>query len=234
MNQKKIKWLCYLIVTGLLLILNNSCKKANDTPGEKLSADKVTDKDGNIYKTVTIGGQVWMAENLKTTRYSNGDAIPTSKLDISHESAPKYLWAYADDSTNTATYGRLYTWYTAIDSRNICPTGWHAPSDAEWETLKLNLGGEAVAGGKLKESGTTHWMDPNTGANNETGFTALPGGYRSINGEYVGINLNCWFWSVSDDSPLGWGQSLHNTDNILLRWGFNKPAGVSVRCIKDN
>jgi uncharacterized protein (TIGR02145 family) len=174
-----------------------------------------------------------MTENLKTAKYSNGDAVPTTTLDISLESAPKYQWVYGNDSTNLATYGRLYTWHTVVDSRNICPTGWHVPSDTEWETLKSFLGGEAIAGGKLKESGTTHWLAPNTGANNETGFTALPGGYRSVNGAYVVINTSCWFWSASDNSPLGWGQSLHNTDAILIRWGFNKPAGVSVRCIKN-
>jgi uncharacterized protein (TIGR02145 family) len=233
MNQKKRIWLFYFLLTGLLLIFNNSCKKANDSPVEKLSADKVIDKDGNIYKTVTIGTQVWMAENLKTTKYSNGDAIPTTTLDISSESAPAYQWAYGDDSANIATYGRLYTWYTVIDSRNICPTGWHVPSDIEWETLKSNLGNDTIAGGKLKESGTTHWQTPNIGANNETGFTALPGGYRSVNGGFVSINQSCWLWSASDNSPLGWGQCLHNNDIIFLRWGFNKPAGVSVRCIKN-
>lgn len=232
MNQKKGIWLCCFIVTGLLVIFNNSCKKANSSPVE-LTVEKVTDKDLNFYNTVTIGTQIWMVENLKTTKFSNGDAIPTTTLDISHQSEPKYQWAYNDDSTNVTTYGRLYTWSAVIDTRNICPTGWHVPSDAEWETLKTNLGGDAVAGGKLKESGTTHWLAPNVGTSNETGFTALPGGYRSINGAYVGINLSCWFWSTSDDSPLGWGQALYNDEISLIRWGFNKSAGVSVRCIKN-
>jgi uncharacterized protein (TIGR02145 family) len=233
MNQKKGIWLCYFIVTGLLLIFSNSCKKANDTPVEKMAADNVTDKDGNIYSTVTIGNQIWLAENLMTTKYSNGDVIPTTTLDISREATPRYQWSYGDDSTKIATYGRLYTWYTVIDSRNICPTGWHVPSDAEWETLKSNFGIDSIAGGKFKESGTTHWLAPNSGATNETGFTALPGGYRTFNGVYVGITLSSWLWSASDDSPLGWGQCLHHDDVIFRRWGFNKSAGVSVRCIKN-
>ena len=206
MRQKHRIRLFYFLVTGLLLIFNYGCKKAVD----KVSTNQLTDKDGNIYNSVTIGTQMWITENLKTTKYSNGDA-----------------------STNIATYGRLYTWYAVIDSRNICPTGWHVPTDAEWETLKTNLGGDTIAGGKLKETGTMHWLTPNTGANNETGFTALPGGFRTLTGTYADLNLSCWLWSSSDDSPLGWGQSMHNNNDVLLRGGYNKPAGVSVRCIKD-
>ena len=233
MNQKKRIWLCYFIVTGLLLIFNNSCKKANDSPVEKLSADKVIDKDGNIYKTVTIGTQTWITEDLRTTKYSNGDAVPTTILDISGESAPKYQWAYGDDTANVATYGRLYTWYAVTDSRNVCPTGWHVPSDAEWETLKAYLGGESASGVKLKEAGTTHWQAPNTGATNATGFTSLPGGYRTLNGAYASIHLSGYQWSSSDDAPLGWGQLMRYNDSLLVRGGYYKPAGVSVRCIKN-
>ncbi len=233
MRQKNRIRLCYFLVTGLLLIFNYGCKKGENAPVDKMSANQLTDQNGNIYNSVTIGTQIWMAENLKTTKYSNGDAIPTTTLDISNESTPKYQWSYGDDSTNIATYGRLYTWYAVVDSRNICPTGWHVPANAEWETLKTNLGGDTIAGGKLKETGTMHWLTPNTGANNETGFTALPGGFRTLTGTYADLNLSCWLWSSSDDSPLGWGESMHNGDVILVRGGYNKPAGVSVRCIKD-
>lgn len=233
MKQKNKIWLCYLIVTGLLLIFTNSCKKAKDTPVDILPGNEVTDKDGNIYKTVTIGTQIWTDENLKTTKFSNGDALPTTTLNISGEPAPKYQWVYEDDSVKLGTYGRLYTWYAVTDSRNICPTGWHVPSVIEWETMKSFLGGDSVAAGKLKETGTLHWQTPNTGANNQTGFTALPGGYRTLIGAYAGLTLSCWFWSTSDDAPLGWGQSMHHDDGILLKGGYNKPAGVSVRCIKD-
>jgi uncharacterized protein (TIGR02145 family) len=100
-------------------------------------------------------------------------------------------------------------------------------------TLSSNLGGDSIAGGKLKETGTTLWQTPNTGATNEIGFTALPGGYRTLNGKYAGINLSCWLWSSSDNAPLGWGQSMHHDDGVLLRGGYNKSAGVSVRCIKN-
>ena len=116
MNQKNRNWLCYFIVTGLLIIFNNSCKKANDSPVEKLSSDNVIDKDGNIYNTVTIGTQIWLTENLKTTKFINGDAVPTTTLDISLEAVPKYQWVYGDDSANLAAYGRLYTWYTVMSA----------------------------------------------------------------------------------------------------------------------
>jgi len=151
----------------------------------------VKDVDGNSYKTIKIGNQIWMAENLKTTHYANGDAIPdgTGAGDISGETDPKYWFAYVDDLNNVTTYGRLYTWYTVIDSRNVCPDGWHVPTDTEWTTLTDYLGGTSVAGGKLKETGTTHWTTPNTGATNETGFTALPGGYRSNNGAFLCIGI---------------------------------------------
>lgn len=231
-NRNKFRTLFFL-VSGLL-IFTVGCKKTDVNPATKdESQTKVTDLDGNIYKTITIGTQVWMASDLKTTRYRNGDAIPTTTLDISAEASPKYQWAYGDNEANAAVYGRLYTWYAATDSRNVCPTGWHVPTDMDWETLKLFLGGESIAAGKLKEAGTTHWNTPNTGATNETNFTALPGGYRTMKGAYVSLQLSNYQWSSNEDALLSWGQSLHYDDNILLRGGYNRQAGVSVRCIKD-
>ena len=197
---------------------------------------KINDVDGNTYNTVTIGIQVFLAENLKTTKYQNGDPIPTTVLNVSAESAPKYQWAYADDESNVTVYGRLYTWYTVTDKRNICPTGWHVPTYTELGALKMYLGGESIGGGKLKETETTHWLSPNTGATNETGFTALPGGYRNLNGDYVSLGLSCYLWSSSlnpYDLNLGWGQGMYSNSGILLEGGYNKPNGVSVRCIKE-
>jgi uncharacterized protein (TIGR02145 family) len=211
----------------------NGCKKDNTTPTTK-DLTKVIDADGNVYKTVVIGTQEWMAENLKTTKYNNGDPIATTTLDISAEIGPKYQWAYGDDATNVDIYGRLYTWFAIADSRNVCPTGWHVPSDAEFETLKTFLGTQSTSGVELKEAGTIHWSAPNTGANNLTGFTALPAGYRTMTGGYVSLHLSCYLWSASDNAPLGWGQSMHYNDSLLLRGGYNKQAGVSIRCLRDN
>jgi uncharacterized protein (TIGR02145 family) len=138
----------------------------------------VTDVEGNVYNTVTIGNQTWMKENLKVTKYRDGTAIGTTTASIPNDSSSKYQWAYNGAESNVSTYGRLYTWYAATDSRGVCPSGWHLPTNAEWTTLITYLG-ESVAGGKMKEAGTTHWISPNTGATNSSGFTALPGGYRN-------------------------------------------------------
>jgi uncharacterized protein (TIGR02145 family) len=231
--KTKIRTLIFSLQFIGLIIIASSCKKS-DTMTPLVDDTKIMDYDRNVYTTVTIGSQVWLSENLKTTSFLNGDPIPTTKLDISSEVGPVYQWAYNDDTTNVNPYGRLYTWYTVSDSRKICPTGFHVPSDDEFEFLKSFLGGEAISGGKLKESGTAHWLTPNTGATNETGFTALPGGYRTLNGIFVSLTNSGWLWSSSIDAPLAWGQSFHNDDNIMLRGGYYKAAGVSVRCLKDN
>jgi uncharacterized protein (TIGR02145 family) len=204
----------------------------------KLPAQTVKDIDGNVYTSVTIGTQVWMVENLKTTKYSNGDLIgttTTATLDISLETTPKYQWAYDGNENNVTTYGRLYTWYAVMDSRNVCPTGWHVPSDAEWTALTKYLGGKRVAGGKLKEIGTTHWQSPNTGATNETGFTALPSGGRSNYGSYGTFGYFGIWWSSTESATL---------DAYILRLTYDrrkvyrnsgyKYSGFSIRCLKDN
>jgi uncharacterized protein (TIGR02145 family) len=201
-----------------------------------------TDADGNNYNSVTIGAQTWMAENLKTTRYSNGDLIGTTvpmTLDITAEISPKYQWPCGGNESYVSTYGRFYTYWAVTDSRNVCPEGWHVPTDPEWESLKTFLGGASVAGGRVKEIGTAHWQAPNTGAEgpngNESGFTALPGGYRAIDGHFVSLTITGYFWSTTQNPTpdWAWGQGLHNDDAILLRGGYFKNDGASVRCLKD-
>jgi uncharacterized protein (TIGR02145 family) len=194
------------------------------------------DYDGNLYSSVKIGNQVWMAENLKTTHYANGDPIPdgTGEDNISGEPDPEYWFAYNDDLNNVYTYGRLYTWYTVTNSGNICPDGWHVPSDTEWTQLTDYLGGASVAGGKLKETGTTHWNSPNTGATNESCFTGLPGGYRYFNGafNYIGI-YGYWWSSTVYNASSAWKQNM-DYDNASTYRGFNnKKFGLSVRCVRD-
>ena len=195
-----------------------------------------TDGDYNNYPVIELGTQIWMAENLKTTKYLNGELIGTTTSDISGESTPKYQWAYDDNESNAAIYGRLYTWYTVIDGRNVCPTGWHIPTDTEWETLKSYLGIESDAVAKLKETGTTHWQSPNTGATNETGFTAIPDGYRRDTAVYASIHVSCYFWSSSlnqYNTEWAWGQGMYFDSTVMLRGGHWKRYGVSVRCMKD-
>ncbi len=212
--------------------------------------DTVTDIDGNVYHTVTIGTQTWMVENLKTTRYRNGDLIGTTNpatLDIRNENSPKYQWIFENNQSDLAVYGRLYTWYAVTDSRNIAPNGWHVPTDDEWTTLINFLGGDSLAGGKLKEAGITHWKSPNTGATNESGFTALPGGCRPENGVfdgggvYLGDNHHYggWWSSSEKNSSVAWNRYLSYNDAAIQpfdnTYGYDgKKWGFSVRCIKDD
>jgi uncharacterized protein (TIGR02145 family) len=204
-----------------------------------LTYGSVTDIDGNMYKTITIGSQVCMAENLKTTKYRNNDLIGTTisaTLDISGENTPKYQWAYDGDESYVATYGRLYTWYTVTDDRNICPIGWHVPSDVEWSTLTTYLLGSDIAGGKLKETGITHWTTPNTGATNETGFTALPGGYRPNDGKFYNSgNFGFWWSSTSQSTSNAYNRQIYYHDTYLSKilTGIDKGNGFTVRCFKD-
>jgi uncharacterized protein (TIGR02145 family) len=200
---------------------------------------KVADGDGNLYNYVVIGTQTWLTENLKTTSYSNGVSIGTTATpttDISAELTPKYQWPVDGNESNVAIYGRFYTWYAVTDARNVCPTGWHVPTDGELETLKTTVGGEPVAGGKLKEMGLTHWQTPNTGATDDYGFTALPSGYRLPTGGFISFGFSFYIWS-SEVDPLTptfpWGQGAKYNDAVLLRGGYPASDGVAVRCIKN-
>jgi uncharacterized protein (TIGR02145 family) len=195
----------------------------------------VADADGNIYSTVRIGSQIWMAENLKTTKYNDGTAIP-NVTDATAWSALT-TGAYADYNNtpgNSTTYGKLYNYYTVVDARKLCPTGWHVPTDAEWTTLTTYLGGALVTGGKLKEIGTTHWFSPNTGADNSSGFTALPGGFRGDNGTFNNVGYYGYWWnSTVLNATNGWYNGMYyNYNNIYSSDGVNN-CGFSVRCVRD-
>ncbi len=178
------------------------------------SSDSFTDpRDGKVYKTVKIGNQVWMAENLN---YDAGNGS----------------WCYDKNSSNCDKYGRLYDWETA---KRVAPAGWHLPSDEEWITLMTYLGGKNVAGGKLKEAGTTHWQGPNTGATNETGFTAFPGGNLFHNGKFYLIGSNGYWWSsTEDDATFAWYRGMDFYSVNVSRDYLNKTCGLSVRCVRDN
>ncbi len=195
----------------------------------------VTDIDGNVYQTITIGTQVWMLENLKVTRYRNGDTI-ANITDNTLWSGLTY-GAYCDydnDTTNANTYGRIYNWFAVADSRQLAPAGWHVASDAEWNVLINYAGGSNVAGGKLKESGYLHWQSPNTGATNETGFTALPGGARSAGGPFSGKSNYANFWTSTPYSPMHAipKTMYYNYSKVDGPWA-NKENGLYVRCIRD-
>ena len=220
----------YVILISTL-ILSNSCKKINDTPNILIK-----DADSNIYETVTIGTQVWMKENLRTTRYWNGDLIGTSSsptANIYREFMPKYQWASNGDEDNAESYGRLYTWFAITDSRNVCPAGWHIPTEPEWNILGTYLGDQA--GEKMKETGTTHWLSPNTGANNKSGFTAIPSGARTLDGRFLFFGSESHWWTSTEFVDTTEAKHIF----IGEEYGFSmsvtyKMNGFSVRCIKNN
>jgi len=204
------------------------------------SGGTVTDIDGNVYNTITIGTQVWMVENLKVTHYRNGVSIPnvTDGTEWGNLTTGAYC-NYNNDANISTTYGRLYNWYAVDDSRNIAPMGWHVPTNPELTTLIEYLEGESIAGGKLKETGTSHWYSPNTGATNESGFTALPGGCRCPcpYWTFAGISSAGYWWAATEVGAMDlWGICLwYNYAGVYYdELGADvKPLGYSVRCLKD-
>ena len=215
---------------------------------ETTSGTFIDSRDGNEYNWVQIGDQVWMAENLAYLPSVNMVA------DGSEDAAGSYYYVYGYDGTNVAdakatdnyaTYGVLYNWTAAMDGeassttnpsgiQGVCPAGWHLPSDAEWTELTNYLGGTSVAGGKLKETGTTHWASPNTGATNETGFTALPGGYRGDNGTFDYIGYGGYWWSATEYSASSaWYRIMGINLSSVPLFNYYKEVGFSVRCVRD-
>jgi uncharacterized protein (TIGR02145 family) len=230
-----------LLAMSLMIIF--SCSKDKVTSPSPIT---VTDIDGNVYRAVTIGTQVWMAENLKVTHYRDGNPIPnlTDNVAWTADTTGAYCF-YENDTTRIMTYGMLYNWLAASDGRNIAPAGWHVPSDTEWKQLEMYLGlSQAEAdstgwrgtdeGGKMKETGTTHWDSPNTGATNESGFSALPGGLRFYDGDFNGMGFYASFWSTTEfNSGTAWTHSLTVGNARVARDSDLKGDGFSVRCVKD-
>jgi uncharacterized protein (TIGR02145 family) len=209
---------------------------AESVHNPELEYGSVMDVDGNSYRTIVIGGQEWMAENLNTTHFNNGDEIPNVILTAAWANQTQGAYCYYNNEvTNACPYGLLYNWYVTVDDRNVCPSGWHVPSDSEWSELSDYLGGEEFAGEKMKSSGTEYWQQ-NSFANNESGFSSLPGGYRFNNGNFNNNGSYGYWWSSTShpDSPLvGWFRRLHYYDTVLGRSGGDSVDGFSIRCIKD-
>jgi uncharacterized protein (TIGR02145 family) len=194
-----------------------------------------TDGDNNHYPVVEIGEQIWMAENLKATKFNDNSDIPLIEdlVEWSSLETPGYCWYNNDSATYNETYGVLYNGYT-LNSNKLCPIGWHVPSDSEWTVLTNFLGGSDVAGGKLKEAGFAHWFDPNTGATDETGFSALPGGFRLYDGAFLGIGDDGLWWSSSEFSNnSNWSRTLRSFNSFLDRGSNSIVDGFSVRCLQD-
>ena len=188
-----------------------------------------------VFTSVTIGTQIWMVENLKTTMLNDSASIPLVESSSVWGSldTPGYCWYNNDEKSNKDVYGALYNNYAIMTSK-LCPVGWHVPSKTEWNILTDYLGGLNIAGGKLKEMGLGHWDFPNTGASNESGFTALPGGYRNFEGNYSGIHESSQWWTSTEDGSFrAWQLNLHTNYNSAGKECLNNRNGFSVRCVKD-
>jgi uncharacterized protein (TIGR02145 family) len=199
-----------------------------------LTYGSVSDIDGNTYATIQIGKQVWMAENLRTARYRNGDPIPNVTGDRKWKGLSSGAWChFRNDQKYELPYGKLYNWYAVVDRRGICPRGWHVPSDAEWTILINHLGGENMAGGKLKSR--TLWDAPNTGATNGSGFTGHPGGYRSDgNGFFLYLGRYGYWWSASEiGTEYAWFRFLNYYNEGVSRYSNVKRNGFCLRCVRD-
>lgn len=192
-----------------------------------------TDIDGNVYESVTIGTQCWMKSNLNVSRYRNGDVIPQVTDPAAWNQLTTGAWCYYENNTaNGTVYGKIYNWYAVNDPRGLAPEGYHIPSDAEWTVLINFLGGENLAGGKMKT--TTGWNAPNTGATNNSNFTGLPGGYRPNHGGYINIGAEGYWWSASSSiANEAWCRSLTYDIEGVWRFDIDKVTGFSVRCIKN-
>ena len=220
MKQNIKSTISILVVAVYLLSVNKSIAQ-------------VADIDGNTYKTVIIGNQEWVSENLNVSHYRNGDLIPQVQEADKWSNLTTGAWCfYENETTNGKTYGKLYNWYAVNDSRGLAPAGWHIPTDAEWQELVEFLGGDAIAGGKLKA--TTSWKSPNEGATNESGFSAFPGGTRSTNGNFGTIGKYGNFWSSSEfNFKFAWDRYLGYYNSGVYRYYYYKENGLSCRCVRD-
>jgi len=203
----------------------------------------VKDIDGNIYNTVQIGTQCWMKDNLRVSKYRDGSLVPLDESGGAIGSEIGQTWSskivgartvYGHDAKNYTIYGYLYNWVAAVDSKGLCPLGWHVPADQEWTILTNNLGGEIGVGGKMKSQGLEYWTIPNTGASNESGFTTLPSGYRNHDGLFSGIGYGNFFWSTTEyNNANAWYLGLSSANFYVYRYYRFKKIGASVRCLKD-
>jgi uncharacterized protein (TIGR02145 family) len=203
--------------------------------------NNVTDFDGNVYSVIEIGSQSWLGQNLKTTHYNDGTPIPLQTVNLIWDtlSSHAYCW-YNNDISYKESYGALYNWHVTNiatnGGKNVCPAGWHVPDDDELTALTDYLGGLSVSGGKLKETGTANWNPPNAGATNETGFTALPGGYRGTAGSFATIGGQGNWWSTNEHPSFtssAYYRSMSYSSTAVYRGNLSKTFGMSIRCIKD-
>jgi uncharacterized protein (TIGR02145 family) len=223
------KYFSFVLIFLMLYLYGIRCSKEEKPP------DPVEDIEGNIYKTIKAGTQIWMAENLKTTKYNDGTDIPLVQDTEAWEEnkTPGYCWYNNEETKYKDPYGALYNGY-AVNTGNLCPTGWHVPSREEWQILRDFEGDTLKGGGKLREAGTAHWLSPNKGADNSSGFTALPAGIRYFEGSFASVLSYTAFWSSTETGTEDqWYTGLYFGDAAFTMDHKRKRQGFSVRCIKD-
>jgi uncharacterized protein (TIGR02145 family) len=221
-------------VDSLIIQVMNSFSRSNET-FTSLTTGLLTDNNGNNYGIIKIGSQWWMKGNLLSTRFKDGTSIPlvTNATSWTNLTTPGYCWYNNDSNTYKNTYGALYNWY-AVNTGKLCPTGWHVPSDVEWAILINYLGGDTIAGGKMKETGTIHWQSPNTGATNSSEFSALPGGYRYNYGAFNYLGTYSSWWSSTESSVnSSWKRELGYVTKDIKRYSYFKSDGYYIRCLRD-
>lgn len=224
------------VLAMLVIVLAISCNKENMVPANtngnaQTSQLAANDNEDLAINAVRIGKQIWQKKDLATSYYRNGDKIPEVKDPSKWASLTTGAWCYYN---NDPANGKLYNWYAVHDSRGLAPKGWHIPTDDEWTTLTNYLGGFEVAGGKLKETGTSHWNDPNADAINSTGFTALPGGTRYYLGNYFDAGGYGYWWSSTEASDgAAFYRYLTYFYGAISGGSDYKTNGFSVRCIKN-
>jgi len=239
MQKKNRFWFYSFSVAACLLILINSCKKDSNIPTQQ--GISVTDFDGNVYQTATIGTQIWMVKNLKVNHYRNGDLIPY----VTDSSAWRNLTTgaccdYENTQANDSTYGKLYNWFAVNDSRNIAPVGWHVANNDDWQTLISYLEIGEIVGPSYKLRSSTGWR---INGNNSSGFTALPGGCRTIGGLFDSFSSQCifrevgvsgyWWSATGNQATWAYGWGIYYDTNNVIDFCYNQGRGLSVRCLKD-
>jgi uncharacterized protein (TIGR02145 family) len=227
--MKKIIRLNNLSVSMSILFITTCLNHVN-------GQESIKDYDGNIYHTVTIGTQVVMAENLKTKHYSDGETIPEIKDDSTWINLTTGAYcSNSNDESISSKYGYLYNWYVVSNQHKVCPVGWHVPSANEWKKLEIYLGGAGGAGGKMKETGTGNWSDPNAKADNTSGFSAIPGGSRNNDGTFnLPGETGMWWTSTEFSITTAWHRRLYNNVGFIDNIYANKNEGFSIRCVRDN
>ncbi|MEX0997881.1 MAG: fibrobacter succinogenes major paralogous domain-containing protein [Flavobacteriaceae bacterium] len=232
---------------GLMLVFFVGCKETKKpsqniqttteevkTPVQK--SGTVSDVDGNVYRFLEMcDGKEWMIENLNVSKYRNGDEIPQVQDPVEWANLKTGAWCYyLKDSSYGAVFGKLYNWYAINDPRGIAPEGWRVATKEDWKQISDCLGGENVAGGKLKEIGSSHWMSPNVGAVNTSGFSALPGGGRSSKGDFTMVdNLGIYWTKTNYDELQAWIRHLSYSNTYVVEFYNDKRNGFSVRCVKE-